>query len=98
VPTYETVQRFLRDWAKLSPEHQRVFRQARNAFVEDLRAGNGFRNGLRVKRIQGCKGEIWEMTWAPDGRATWQYGNEVRPGEPHVIWRRIGTHDIFNQP
>jgi hypothetical protein len=23
------------------------------------------------------------------------YGDSV-PGEPHVIWRRIGTHEIFN--
>jgi hypothetical protein len=38
------------------------------------------------------------MTWAPDGRATWQYDDEVRAGEPHVLWRRIGTHDMFDRP
>jgi hypothetical protein len=38
------------------------------------------------------------MTWASNGRATWQYGPEQRPGERHVIWRRIGTHDIFRAP
>lgn len=32
------------------------------------------------------------MTWAADGRATFEYGQEIRPGEPHIIWRRIGTH------
>jgi len=26
------------------------------------------------------------------------YGEEIRPGEPHVIWRRAGTHDLFRQP
>ncbi len=26
------------------------------------------------------------------------YGEEVRLGEPHIVWRRIGTHDIFRQP
>lgn len=36
-----------------------------------------------------------EMTWAPDGRATWQYGDEVRPGVTHILWRRVGGHDIF---
>ena len=56
------------------------------------------RKGLRVKRIRGAAGEIWEMTWAPDGRATFQYGKERIPGEPHIIWRRIGTHGIFQQP
>ncbi len=38
------------------------------------------------------------MTWAPDGRATFRYGPEQVEGEPHVIWRRIGDHDIFDRP
>jgi hypothetical protein len=66
-------------------------------FVVDLRFRQGFRRGLRVKRVQGTA-DVWEMTWAPDGRATWQYRPEQLPGEPHVIWRRIGTHSIFRQP
>jgi hypothetical protein len=41
-------------------------------------------SALRVKRVQGHPG-VWEMTWAPDGRATFEYGAEVRPGEAHVI-------------
>ncbi|MFE2057543.1 hypothetical protein [Streptomyces sp. NPDC059446] len=35
------------------------------------------------------------MTWAHDGRATWQYGDEVRAGETHIRWRRVGGHEIF---
>ncbi|HEY8637632.1 MAG TPA: hypothetical protein VIL64_00215 [Solirubrobacteraceae bacterium] len=66
-------------------------------FVTDLRAGQRFRPGLRVKRVQGYAG-VWEMTWAPDGRATFQYGDEIVHGEPHIIWRRIGTHDVFRRP
>ncbi|MEV7264016.1 hypothetical protein AB0N38_10735 [Micromonospora aurantiaca] len=97
MPTFELVQRFLRDWARLTPEQQEAFRHARKGFVDDLRAGNGFRKGLRVKRVQGTR-DVWEMTWAPDGRATWQYGDEQKPGEAHVIWRRIGTHTIFDMP
>jgi hypothetical protein len=38
------------------------------------------------------------MTWADDGRLTFQFGDEVIKGEPHVIWRRVGTHDIFDEP
>jgi hypothetical protein len=38
------------------------------------------------------------MTWADDGRATFQFGDSVVEGEPHVIWRRVGTHNIFGQP
>jgi hypothetical protein len=32
------------------------------------------------------------MTWACDGRATFQYGDEIQTGKPHVIWWRVGTH------
>jgi hypothetical protein len=47
-----------------------------------------------VQRASG----VDELTWAPNGRATFQYGEELRLGQPHVIWRRIGTHDIFDEP
>ena len=66
-------------------------------FVDDLRAGSEFRKGLRVKGIRGAAG-VFEMTWAADGRATLQSGDPVREGEPHIIWRRIGTHDVFRRP
>jgi hypothetical protein len=36
------------------------------------------------------------MTWAPHGRATFQYGPSHGQGA-HVIWRRIGTHNIFRR-
>ncbi len=36
------------------------------------------------------------MTWAPDGRALFRYGDPVCEGEPHVVWLRIGTHDILD--
>ena len=47
--------------------------------------------------MQGVDG-IFEMSWADDGRATWQYGPEVMEGQPRIIWRRIGGHDIFVNP
>lgn len=65
-------------------------------FVEDLRRRR-FRPSLRVKRVSTHPG-VWEMSWGPDDRATFQFGPEIFEGEPHVIWRRIGTHDIFRDP
>jgi hypothetical protein len=53
--------------------------------------------GLRVKAVQGASG-VFEMTRADDGRATFQYGNAILEGEPHVIWRRVGIHEIFKKP
>lgn len=96
MPTYQRLPRFDKDLARLSPEERDRFAEAVARFVEDLRRGR-FRAGLRVKRIQGAPG-IFEMTWAPDGRATFEYGDEITPGEPHIVWRRVGGHDIFGKP
>ncbi|MYS37204.1 hypothetical protein K388_07330 [Streptomyces sp. KhCrAH-43] len=100
MPTYETLPRFTSDLDRLTPEQRRKFRQTVAAFVEDLRTGR-FRAGLRIKRVQQATG-IYELTWSmgtgPAGRATWQYGPALRPDTPHIIWRRIGTHDILTGP
>jgi hypothetical protein len=65
-------------------------------FVEDIREGKGFRKGLRVKGVQGASG-IFEMTWTNDGRATFEYGEPVRGDDPHIVWRRVGTHAVLKQ-
>jgi hypothetical protein len=80
----------------LSPAQQAVFVAAVSLFVEDIREGKGFRKGLRVKGVQGASG-IFEMTWANDGRATFEYGEPVRGDDPHIVWRRVGTHAVLKQ-
>lgn len=94
MPTYERLPRFIKDFAALTREQQLLFIAAVEKFVADLKSGRGFRTGLRVKGVRGSPG-LYEMTWAPDGRATFSYGNAVLEGEPHVIWHRVGTHDIL---
>jgi len=84
-------------WKALSPADGEQFRAAIAAFVEDLGAGHGFRPGLRVTGVRGRRG-VYAITWAPDGRATFSYGASLQEGEPHINWRRIGTHSIFSQP
>ncbi len=96
MPTFDALVRFLREYDKLTDAERDAFAVARRKFVADLRAGKGFRAGLRVKRVQGAE-DTFEMTWAPDGRAFFRYGDEIRSGDPHIIWLRIGTHDIFDQ-
>lgn len=97
MPTYERLPSFIKDWKRLRPTDQRAFLEAVKRFVADLRRGGGLRPGLRVKGVQAAEG-IFELTWASDGRATFSYGPEERPGEPHIIWRRIGTHEILRAP
>lgn len=95
MPTWETTRRFERDWRSLDADDRRRFRVAVRKFVRDVATGH-FGRGLRVRRVEGTA-DIHEMTWAPNGRTTFQYGSSRRK-EAHIIWRRIGTHEIFEQP
>jgi hypothetical protein len=97
VPTYAWLARFRADFERLTPAQQAAFLVAIEQFVDDLKRGQGLRKSLRVKGIQGATG-IFEMAWAADGRATFEYGRSVAAGESHVVWRRVGTHDVFKQP
>jgi mRNA-degrading endonuclease YafQ of YafQ-DinJ toxin-antitoxin module len=96
VPTYQARSRFLRDFKGLTAAQVAAWERALDLFIACLRSGV-FDPSLRVKRVQGYPG-VWEMTWAADGRATFEYGDEIQPGEAHIIWRRIGTHSVFRQP
>jgi hypothetical protein len=97
VPTYGWLATFAADFDSLSPEQQAALLEAIAHFVEDLRGGKRFRRGLRVRAVKGAAG-IFEMTWADDGRATFEYGEQVQEGEPHIVWRRVGTHAVFDKP
>ncbi|MDR3082679.1 MAG: hypothetical protein LBV60_17425 [Streptomyces sp.] len=97
MPTYETTSRFTTDLDRLTSEQCSRFHRAVTAFVHDLQADGHFRAGLRIKGIRSTPG-VYELTWAPDGRATWSYGRERIAGKQHIVWRRIGGHDIFIGP
>lgn len=94
MPTYERSPQFQRDYARLSTDERRAFRRAVEKFVADLSGGGGFRAGLRVKGIRGAEG-LYELTWAPDGRAVFTYGDAIVEGEPHIVWHAVGTHDVL---
>ncbi|WP_131785805.1 hypothetical protein [Protofrankia symbiont of Coriaria ruscifolia] len=96
MPTHEQALRFLAEHARLSPAQQAVFLRAVVLFREGLKSGS-FHPRLRVKGFKSEPG-VFEMTWARDGRALWMYGDPLpgKPG-PHIIWLRIGTHDIFER-
>lgn len=93
MPAHEEVDRFWRDYERLTPEQQQAFLSTVRKFVADLRAGRQFRKGLRVKAVRGTDG-AYEMTWADNGRATFQDGapahtaDDLRPQPPLPSWLR----------
>jgi hypothetical protein len=98
VPTFERLARFDREFRRLPRELQRAFLAMLPVFVAALKEDPPvFPPALRVHRVQETAG-VWEITFAPDGRATFEYGAEVMAGEPHVVWRRVGTHAVLSEP
>jgi hypothetical protein len=97
--------RFKGDVRRLSDDEKKLFADViKKTFVpaaEKIAVANGvgkWPTGLRVKRVQAAPG-VWEMTWSfsgPDGRATFEW--RVFDGEPGILWRRVGHHDIFKRP
>ncbi len=94
MPTHGEEESFWRDYAHLSAEQRAAFGAAVAKLNVDLKTGR-FRKGLRVKRLERSP-DVWEMTWAANGRALFSYGPPKRPGQQHIVWLRIGTHDILN--
>lgn len=100
---FERADRFKADWKRLSDAERERFRTAVRSFhdaaqTHALRPGAVWPPALRVRRVVSAPG-IWEMTWSfsgPDGRATFEWV-EI-DGEPAIRWRRIGSHDVFDQP
>jgi hypothetical protein len=85
-PTFEQLACFDREFRRLSREQQRAFLAMLPLFIAALRASPPvFPSALRVYRVKGATG-VWEITFAPDGRATFEYGSEVSAHEPHVVW------------
>ncbi len=98
MPTYGLSRQFLREFERLTPADQVRFMRAVHQLVAALGSQSpAFPPGLRVKRVKGAP-DIWELSWAPDGRATFRYGEEIKLGEAHVIWRRVGKHSILDAP
>lgn len=97
MPTHDELPQFLREYAALTRDQKILFLAAIDKMVEDVKAGRPFRASLRVKGVQGHPG-VFEMTWAPDGRATFSYGTSPHAGDAHIVWRRIGGHDMFKNP
>ena len=101
---WETTPAFDADLRRLFEDELKLFRKVvRDSFVPaaERRAANPaapWPKSLRVKDVEGAPG-IWETTWSfagPDGRATFEW--ITIDGEQAVRWRRVGGHEILNDP
>jgi hypothetical protein len=96
-PTYEASTGFAREFSRLPREQRRAFREAVAKLVAAFKDGREPPRSLRIKRVQGTEG-IWEFSYSGDGRATFRYGPERKAGETHIVWLRVGGHDILSRP
>ena len=96
MPTYEQDDRFKHDLERLTADEKRRFYAAVKKMVHDLKEGQRFRKSLRVKGLQSQR-DVFEMTWADDGRALFKYGTSPHEGDVHIIWLRVGSHEIFDE-
>ena len=96
-PTYEASAGFAREFSRLPREQRRAFRGAVAKLVAAFKEGRDPPRSLRIKRVQGTE-DIWEFSYSGDGRATFRYGPERKAGETHIVWLRVGGHDILSRP
>ena len=99
MPTHDETTAFQRDRNRLTGAQAERFKARLADFIDDLKemeAGrrSWFRPGLRVKKLSG-RPDVYEMSWAPDGRATFAIGDPIVAGKLHIVWLRVGSHDIL---
>ncbi|MEU7887160.1 hypothetical protein AB0B54_16800 [Microbispora bryophytorum] len=101
---FERTAAFLRDAARLPPEHYAMFRDAvHKYFVPALEQGAHKGNvpwpvRLRIHKLTGTR--VYSLTWnfaSPDGRATFEF-DTGDDGSPVILWRRIGDHSVYDRP
>ena len=102
MPTHHEAKAFQRDLDRLTDAQSLRFEARLTDFIADLRAVEAgqrswFRPGLRVKKLSGVP-DMYEMSWASDGRATFAIGDPIVAGKLHIVWLRIGSHDILRRP
>lgn len=98
MPTHDTEGQFPADFQRITEDQRTQFMAAVYHMVDDLRARRPLRNSLRVRALQGHAG-IFDLSWdMPDGRATFRIDVPKSPGDTHIIWRRVGGHEVFKRP
>ncbi len=99
MPTHAQKPAFMRDLKRLNSAQAALFDRRLQEFVADLLdmeqgRRTWFRGALRVKKVRG-QSDVYEMSWASDGRAIFALGDSLVAGKLHIVWLRIGGHEIL---
>ena len=81
-----TLPTFDKDFSKLHPSIKNIVLNKLDIFME-----NSSHPSLRIKKIKGTA-DIWEMSITKNYRITFMSLGDTK------ILRKIGTHDILNNP
>ena len=85
IESYRFSKRFKKEYNSLPKEIQKAFEKKLALFLD-----NTTHPSLRVKRIQGTK-QRWEGSVTKNYRFTFEFIENT------VLFRTIGTHDIFSR-
>ncbi|MBA3826288.1 MAG: hypothetical protein H0X24_20605 [Ktedonobacterales bacterium] len=96
MPKYDTLPGFMREFNKLSHEQQQLFLEAVRAIIVSLRLTQKLPGSPLIKKMTDY--EIYEVRWAPNGRATFHLEPDPSGNEMIVVWRHIGGHEIYKHP
>jgi hypothetical protein len=97
-PTFERLAQFKRDYAKLPPPERQRFQAAVKKFVAPLGTTPPEDIGEPLVRELADHPGYFELRFGEATRAIYTFGQAVRPGQPHVIWCRIGSDDALDKP
>lgn len=98
-PTFEVAAASRRAYDKLPRRQQDAFDRALKVLIAGLGENPPtYHPSLRVKRHQSSGAGVYELSFGDGGRALFRRGEEIRPGDPHVVWLAIGDHKIVEQP
>jgi hypothetical protein len=97
-PTFDRLAQFRRDYEKLTRPQRDHFRAAVKKFVAPFSTTPlpEVEEAL-VQQLRDHPG-FYELRVDADTRAIYTFGDAIRRGQPHIVWCRIGSDEVLDQP
>jgi hypothetical protein len=96
-PTFDRLAHFKRDYRKLTAEQRQRFRAAAKKVIAPMSTTPpGEPTQPLVRELRGHPG-FYEVYIDRETRAVYTFGTAVRPGQPHIIWCRIGGAETLDK-